>query len=108
MKINRARQFIKDLRDLKNQTAKTRLDKVLKAMHKSVDGNLNNMLGDRQLQGSLRDFRELHLDGDCLLVYKIYKEDNEMLILLDGLYTHKELKKKQGALALFSFLRLVI
>lgn len=70
MKINRSDLFIKDLEDLKNQKAKTRLDKVLKAMHKSVDGNLNNMLGDHQLQGSLRDFRELHLDGDCLLVYK--------------------------------------
>lgn len=108
MKINRSDLFIKDLEDLKNQKAKTRLDKVLKAMHKSVDGNLNNMLGDHQLKGTLRTFRELHLDGDCLLVYKIYKEDGDTLILLDGIYTHKELKKKQGALSLFSFLRLVI
>nr|DAR64753.1 MAG TPA: hypothetical protein [Caudoviricetes sp.] len=37
---------------------------------------------------------------------KIYKEDGETLILLDGIYTHKELKKKQGALILFSFLQL--
>ena len=68
----------------------------------SENGDLKGFLGDHQLKGTLREYRELHLSGDCLLVYLL--ENGH--VKLDGLYTHKELKKKQGALSLFSFLKL--
>nr|DAX81621.1 MAG TPA: bacterial toxin [Bacteriophage sp.] len=85
MIVDRSDKFKKDFKKLNNPIAKIRLDKVIKEMFKSLDGNLNNMFGDHQLLGDLKEFRELHLDGNCLLVYKIYKD----FILLDDIYTHK-------------------
>ena len=101
MIIDRSDKFKKDIKKLNNPIAKVRLDKVIKAMFNSPNGNLNNMFGDHQLLGDLKEFRELHLDANCLLVYKIYKD----FILLDGIYTHKELDKKKASLTIFSNLQ---
>ena len=86
MTIDKSDKFKKSFKKLSNPKAIIRLNKVIKAMIASQDGNLNNMFGDHQLTGNLKEYRELHLDGDYLLVYKLYKD----LILLDGIYTHKE------------------
>ena len=37
---------------------------------------------DHKLNGELRDFRECHIKGDLLLIYKIEKE-NLILVLVD-------------------------
>lgn len=92
--------FKKHLKKLKNDRAIKRLNKVLKTMGESPDGNLNNMFGDHQLTDNLVKYRELHLDGDCLLVYKINL--SEGIIELDGIYTHKELDKNKASLIIFS------
>lgn len=95
--------FKKRLKKLKNDRAIKRLNKVLKTMNESSDGNLNNMFGDHQLTDNLVKYRELHLDNDYLLVYKINL--SEGIIELDGIYTHKELDKKKASLTIFSNLK---
>ena len=44
---------------------------------------------DHQLKGDMADFRECHIEGDWLLVYKI--EDNELRLLAAGTGTHSDL-----------------
>lgn len=102
MIVDYSSKMKKDLKKLNNRVAFKRFNKVLQAMNASEDGSINNMFGDHQLQGSMKAYRELHLDGDFLLVYKIHNNQ----IVRDGIFSHKELKKKQGALILFSFLQL--
>lgn len=100
MIVDFSTNFKKSLKKLKNDRAIKRLNKVLKTMNESLNGDLNNMFGDHQLKDNLREYRELHLDEDCLLVYKINL--SEGIIELDDLYTHKELDKKKASLIIFS------
>ncbi len=44
---------------------------------------------DHSLKGSLKDFRECHLKPDLLLIYKIQKQENTLLLLRLG--SHSEL-----------------
>ena len=83
-----------------NSTVIKRMDNVLKKFSESQTGDLGGYLQDHQLQGKLRKFRELHLDGDLLLVYKI----ENGTIILRNIYTHKELDSLEGSLVLFSSL----
>ena len=44
---------------------------------------------DHPLKGDMAGFRECHIEGDWLLVYKI--EDNELRLLAAGSGTHSDL-----------------
>ena len=52
-----------------------------------------DLFDDHRLKGKLKKFRELHLDGDLLLVYK--EINNEAHII--NIFTHKQLKNFKGA-----------
>jgi mRNA interferase YafQ len=52
-----------------------------------------NRFKDHQLKGSLKDFRELHLDGDFLLLYKEINGEVHLVNIL----SHKEMKNFKGA-----------
>ena len=95
-------KFDEQFAKLKNPIALKRLNKAVKKFLASETGDIGGFLGDHQLKGSLRAYRELHLDGDCLLVYKI--ENNT--IIFRGFYTHKELNNLEGSLVLFSSLNI--
>jgi mRNA interferase YafQ len=44
---------------------------------------------DHQLKGELKDYRECHIKGDLLLVYKII--ENELVLVLVNIGSHSEL-----------------
>ena len=46
---------------------------------------------DHQLKGNLRDFRECHIEGDWLLIYRIIEEKLILYAIETG--THSELFK---------------
>ena len=52
-------------------------------------GKLERKYRDHQLTGSLKDFRELHIQADWLLVYQI--KEGELILLRLG--SHSELFK---------------
>jgi addiction module RelE/StbE family toxin len=85
-----------------NPVIMKRMDSVLKKFSESQTGDIGGYLQDHQLQGKLRKFRELHLDGDCLLVYKV----ENGAIILRNIYSHKELDSLEGSLVLFSSLNI--
>ena len=52
-----------------------------------------NRFKDHRLKGSLKDFRELHLDGDCLLLYKEINGEAHLVNIL----SHKDMRNFEGA-----------
>lgn len=52
-----------------------------------------NRFKDHRLKGSLKDFRELHLDGDCLLLYKEINGEVHLVNIL----SHKDMRNFEGA-----------
>lgn len=49
-------------------------------------------LRDHQLQGKLRQWRELHVEGDWLLVYR--KDGKKLIITCLWLVSHKKLRER--------------
>lgn len=65
----------------------TKLTKVLDLL--STGDPLPSQYRDHQLTGSLRDFRECHIEPDWLLIYQIH---NDILVLTaTGTGTHADL-----------------
>ena len=65
----------------------TKLTKVLDLL--STGNPLPSQYRDHQLTGSLRDFRECHIEPDWLLIYQIH---NDILMLTaTGTGTHADL-----------------
>ena len=65
----------------------TKLTKVLDLL--STGDPLPSQYRDHQLTGSLRDFRECHIEPDWLLIYQIH---NDILVLTaTGAGTHADL-----------------
>lgn len=89
-------QFTKAFeRDMKHYVRKggTRADlerilDVLQAGHSLPLG-----LKDHQLQGKMRDFRELHVQHDWLLVYR--KNGKELIITCIWLVSHQKLQQRE-------------
>ncbi|MBQ7578389.1 MAG: type II toxin-antitoxin system YafQ family toxin [Synergistaceae bacterium] len=46
---------------------------------------------DHQLSGELQDFRECHVKGDLLLVYRVYDDNDGGVIMFHNARTHSEL-----------------
>lgn len=56
----------------------SKLEKVLELLVQQDTETLINQYKDHQLRGNLKEFRELHIESDWLLVYRI---DNGVLAL---------------------------
>ena len=76
----------------KSKSVQKRYLVVTKILEESAVCQVNRFK-DHQLKGSLKDYRELHLDGDFLL---LYKEINGEAHLVNILF-HKDMKNFKGA-----------
>lgn len=70
-----------------------RIDKITQDLI-DTDCNLNGKYKDHQLKYNLSEYRELHILGDKLLIYKVNKNDNT--ITFEDIVTHKALKRKSS------------
>lgn len=66
-----------------------KLEKVVKKLSESEKLDLRHK--DHQLIGSLKDFRECHIQNDILLVYQ--KHDDVLILLLVDIGSHSSLFK---------------
>ena len=68
-----------------------RLESALEFLRSGT--SLPHSFRDHQLQGKMRDFRELHLEGDWLLVY--HKDGKKLIITCLWLVTHRKLRERE-------------
>jgi len=86
MKLKRHKLFIKDFRNL--TLADSQFDKLIYFLALLRDEkSLPEESKDHALLGELADFREFHIGGDMLVIYKI----NEDEVVLTRIGTHAQL-----------------
>lgn len=88
MKLRRHKKFINDLSNAK--LADAQFEKFIKYLNLlQNDQPLPEEALDHALIGDWADFREFHLGGDLLIIYKI--NDAESEIVLSRIGTHSKL-----------------
>lgn len=88
MKITRSTAFKKDYKLAKRQRQKLKiLNNVIKKLVNEEE--LPARFKDHKLSGKLKEYRELHLKPDWLLVYRIDKKKKELKLARLG--SHSEL-----------------
>jgi mRNA interferase YafQ len=88
LKIKNAKQFKKDLKRFLHQKQILKdLENVIKALTNEETLDLN--LRDHPLIGNWVGYRECHVRGDLLLIYKVDKEENMLYLAAFG--SHAEL-----------------
>lgn len=89
MKIERTATFKRNVKALikKNYDIK-KLETVLGLLIGQETEILKNQYKDHALKGDLKSFRELHIEGDWLLVYQI--KDNRLVLLLVATGSHDD------------------
>ena len=87
-KISRSRQFNKDLRNIITKMGDKHFQTLIGAIHDLAnDDELSSVYRDHALKGKFAGYRELHLGGDLLLIYRIEEE----IIYLIRIGTHAEI-----------------
>ncbi len=90
MKLTRSNQFKKDYKSAVKQNKD--LELLIQVLQKLSNGEqLPSHLRDHKLTGRLREFRELHLQPDWLLIYRIDKANDELQLARLG--SHSDLYK---------------
>lgn len=91
MRVTRSSRFKKDYKLAKRQQKNLSLliDVIEKLVNKQ---QLPEKFRDHKLTGSLKEYRELHLEPDWLLIYRI--DENEEELKLARLGPHSELYRK--------------
>jgi mRNA interferase YafQ len=91
LRVTRSSKFKKDYKLAKRQQKNLSLlrDIIEKLVNKQL---LPDKFRDHKLTGSLKEYRELHLEPDWLLIYRI--DYNEEELKLARLGSHSELYKK--------------
>jgi len=88
LKVARSSSFKKDYKLAKKQQKNLKiLTKVINKLRKNE--KLDAKYGDHKLSGKLKKYRELHLQPDLLLIYRIDKHKNELKLARLG--SHSEL-----------------
>lgn len=86
MKIRRYKQFIKDFK--KANLAESQFDKLIYFVGLLREGKeLPPESRDHALKGEWEDFREFHLGGDMLIIYRVEGDD----VVLTRIGTHSQL-----------------
>lgn len=62
----------------------SKFDVVLELLIQRETEILVNQYKDHQLSGNLKEFRELHIETDWLLVYRIYNDRLELYLIATG------------------------
>jgi len=87
-KISRSKQFNKDFRNYLMKMGDKHFMTLIDVVHSLVnDEALPSSYRDHDLKGKLAGYRELHLGGDLLLLYRI--EGNTVYLIRLG--THAEI-----------------
>ena len=87
--------FVRDLKKYAKRGGD--LDRVHSIIEQLREGDLLPVsLRDHQLLGKLREFRELHIGHDWLLVYK--KDGKRLRICCIWLVTHKKLREQERSI----------
>jgi len=91
LRVTRSSKFKKDYKLAKRQQKNLSLlrDIIEKLANKQL---LPDKFQDHKLTGTLKEYRELHLEPDWLLIYRI--DDNEEELKLARLGSHSELYSK--------------
>ncbi len=91
MRVTRSSKFKKDYKLAKKQKKNLSLlrDVIEKLVNKQL---IPDKFRDHKLTGSLKEYRELHLEPDWLLIYRI--NDNQEELKLARLGSHSELYRK--------------
>ena len=90
-KVILSNTFVKDLeRVIKQGKNIAELDKVVQLLQ--AGEKLPDRYKDHQLKGNMKQFRELHIQPDWLLIYIRYKK--ELILTLSRTGSHAELLKK--------------
>lgn len=88
MKVTRSSKFKKDYKLAKKQ--KKDLELLVHIIQKLANGeNPPSKFRDHKLTGRLKDYRELHLQPDWLLIYRVDEVNNELQLARLG--SHSEL-----------------
>ena len=83
-------RFIRDVKRLKRKHVDMgRLDDVLAALEHYDIRILASQYRDHKLQGRLSQYRELHIEGDWLLVYRLDAKRNTIRLVRTG--THEDI-----------------
>jgi mRNA interferase YafQ len=91
LKVTRSSQFKKDYKLAKKQHRN--LELLIEIINKlSKKEKLPDKLKDHKLFGRMKDYRELHLASDWLLIYQVDYNRNELRLVRLG--SHSELFKK--------------
>jgi len=91
LKVTRSSQFKKDYKLAKKQHKNiTLLIDVINRL--SEKEKLPDNLQDHKLSGKMKDYRELHLTADWLLLYEVDYDENELRLARLG--SHAQLFKK--------------
>lgn len=93
MRISKtSRQFKKDYKKLKN-SGRRDMGKLKALMKKLIyKEKLDEQYKDHALQGEMEGYRDCHLEGDWVLIYKIYLDkDNNEVILFHATDNHSNL-----------------
>jgi mRNA interferase YafQ len=79
-------QFVKDYKlQIKRHKNITKLDEIINLLANGE--NLQPKLKDHTLTGNYKGFRELHIEPDWLLIYRIEGDD----LILEATGTHSDL-----------------
>jgi mRNA interferase YafQ len=91
LRVTRSSKFKKDYKLAKRQHKNLSLlrDVIERLVNKQL---IPDKFRDHKLTGSLKEYRELHLEPDWLLIYRI--DDNEEELKLARLGSHSELYRK--------------
>ena len=90
-KITRSKDFENSISRLFQSGIKTSLkEKIEKTIDLLAEGNkLPQSYKDHQLKGKLSLYRECHIKGDLLLIYRIEKEN--LILILINIGSHSQL-----------------
>ncbi|MBO5690344.1 MAG: type II toxin-antitoxin system YafQ family toxin [Spirochaetaceae bacterium] len=90
-KVILSNTFVKDLeRVIKQGKNIAELDKVVQLLQ--TGEKLPDRYKDHQLKGNMKQFRELHIQPDWLLIY--IRNNKELILTLSRTGSHAELLKK--------------
>ncbi len=88
MKLKRHKNFVKDLKKVK--FSDSQFEKFIEYLNLLKNNQkLPKEALDHTLKGELKSYREFHLGGDLIVVYK--KTDNEIILIAIG--THNDIFK---------------
>ena len=90
--VDKSKDFLKDWENLA-KSGKHDLNVLKEVMLLLIanDAPLSAEWKDHKLKGKYKNFRECHVKGDLLLVYKIYENSHNDLIMFSRAGTHAEI-----------------